>query len=526
MAERRSLRRILLNLLWLLWGLVLMFSAGSLAAQDDLTETATVTRDGNTLTIDYPDGWVSETADGNLYLANNQDALDALVNNTGEFAMGDIALTIGLPNIAMSLGLAEDANPVSVINALMQALDINGVALDYPVFGVDGAYGDLEGDNIPGGNAEIVALKFDTGTILISIQPSGALDETVEAMLRSIIFNGQSLSGDGPDTDAEPEVELTVINVVAEGATVPFEVLVPDSWDYEYASNIGAVFLVSNPDAMARFSQSGIVPAGEIGVAVALPPALTSLGISATADAETALTAYAESFEDATESDPVVADDTLPVDAARSQIRGEEIPSGSADIYALALEGGTAIINVQPGGLDDPTVHDILASMGYGGDIELAVGPDGTIRQWAAQASGTTQYTKDGWSFAQATGEPNVEACGDDPSAWASESATGEDVLHLRFAQPVIPTQINIYQTFNPGSIVEVAVGNSDDLDALTTLDDSADPVGNTPCPGVFTLDVTGIETPVDTVVISLDQSIGGDWNEIDAVELVGTPPE
>jgi hypothetical protein len=56
-------------------------------------------------------------------------------------------------------------------------------------------------------------------------------------------------------------------------------------------------------------------------------------------------------------------------------------------------------------------------------------------------------------------------------------------------------------------------------------LFNSADEPGNTDCPGVFVLEVEAIDFPIDTVTIYLDQTIGGGWNEIDAVELVGTVP-
>lgn len=145
------------------------------------------------------------------------------------------------------------------------------------------------------------------------------------------------------------------------------------------------------------------------------------------------------------------------------------------------------------------------------------------IGQWASGATGTSQFGSSGWSFAQATGEPNTSDCGDRTSAWASSSSWGVDSLTLTFDQPVIPVQINIYQTYNPGSIIAVEVANSSSGESFS-LSDSADPPGNTPCPGVFSLDVLGAETPVDTVTIYLDQTIGGSWNEIDAVELVGIP--
>lgn len=147
------------------------------------------------------------------------------------------------------------------------------------------------------------------------------------------------------------------------------------------------------------------------------------------------------------------------------------------------------------------------------------------IRQWASSATGTSQYGTDGWSFSQATGEPNTPECGDFTTAWASGSSTGSDTLALEFDQAVIPTQINIHQTYTPGSIIRVEVANTMSSEVIE-LPNSADPPGNTDCPGVFTLDVSDITTPVDSVLIYVDQTIGGNWNEIDAVELVGIAPD
>lgn len=150
------------------------------------------------------------------------------------------------------------------------------------------------------------------------------------------------------------------------------------------------------------------------------------------------------------------------------------------------------------------------------------------IRQWAVFATGTSEYGTDSYSFMQATGEPNTFDCGDIPTAWASESATGDDILALEYEQAVLPTQVNIHQTFTPGSIIRVELVNTDpETDITIELPDSADPPGNTPCPGVFTLDVSLEDPqPVNGVIIYLEQSIGGNWNEIDAVELVGFDPE
>ena len=146
-----------------------------------------------------------------------------------------------------------------------------------------------------------------------------------------------------------------------------------------------------------------------------------------------------------------------------------------------------------------------------------------TIRQWATSATATSQYGSNSWSALQATGKPDTETCGDNGTAWASETSTGEDSIELTFDQFVIPTQVNIYQTYSPGSITRVELVNRDSGTVLK-VNKSNDKPGKTPCPGIFTLNIDGVEQAVNGVVIYLDQTIGGNWNEIDAVELVGIP--
>ncbi len=150
---------------------------------------------------------------------------------------------------------------------------------------------------------------------------------------------------------------------------------------------------------------------------------------------------------------------------------------------------------------------------------------EGNLYQWASSASATSQYTDTRWNAMQATGAPDTDSCGDIDTAWASSSSSGSDVLTVDFDEAVIPSQINIYQTYNPGSIIKVEVSNTEGGKAII-LPKSDDPPGNTPCPGVFTINISDMAMPVNRVMIYLDQTIGGGWNEIDAVELVGTPAD
>jgi hypothetical protein len=147
------------------------------------------------------------------------------------------------------------------------------------------------------------------------------------------------------------------------------------------------------------------------------------------------------------------------------------------------------------------------------------------VAQWASLAEATSQYGDDAWSAMQATGEPDTLECTDATTAWASESNTGLDTLTLYYNVPAKASQINIHQNLNPGSIIHVELLPVDGSAPIVVFD-GIDTV--TTCPAVMSLDVAPqarapiVAVPVSGVRITLDQTIGGSWNEIDAVELIG----
>ncbi len=147
---------------------------------------------------------------------------------------------------------------------------------------------------------------------------------------------------------------------------------------------------------------------------------------------------------------------------------------------------------------------------------------DGLVRQWAVDASATSQYGDVNWSALQATGAPDTRFCGDAGTAWASATTTGQDSLTVTFEQAVVPTSIHIFQTYNPGAITGIELLAADGSGPITVTD-SADP-GGLPCPGVLVIDILGDAPPVDGVTIYLDQRKLNAWNEVDAVRLIGRP--
>ncbi len=143
------------------------------------------------------------------------------------------------------------------------------------------------------------------------------------------------------------------------------------------------------------------------------------------------------------------------------------------------------------------------------------------IPQWASGASATSEYGYPDWGAVQATGEPNTPECGDHTTAWASATSNSVETLTLTYDVPVIPTRIEIHQSYNPGAITEVIVR---DASGNATQVFSGPPQVIETCPYVMVIEVTGVATPISTVEVRLDQTNHPSWNEIDAVLLVGRP--
>lgn len=144
----------------------------------------------------------------------------------------------------------------------------------------------------------------------------------------------------------------------------------------------------------------------------------------------------------------------------------------------------------------------------------------GVCEQWAASATASSQYDPTDWSAYQATGQPNVAECADDPLAWAPLQSNGVDWLELVYRESVRPTEIRIHEVFGVSSIVKVEV--KDGAGTYHTVH-TAQP-GSQTCPRVLTIPVTGISAMVKVIRLSFDQRALNNWDEIDAVKLIGNP--
>jgi hypothetical protein len=151
---------------------------------------------------------------------------------------------------------------------------------------------------------------------------------------------------------------------------------------------------------------------------------------------------------------------------------------------------------------------------------EIKNDPNG---QWAIAATASSTYNDakgvSAWSANQMTGAPNVDKYGDNGSAWAPhEQDMGIEWVDLKYPRPVHATEVRVRESAGSGAIIKVEV-----------FDEQGQPhtvwQGNDPTTGLNYLMVKFPKTSykTDRVKITLATNVVAGWNEIDAVQLVGT---
>jgi hypothetical protein len=147
----------------------------------------------------------------------------------------------------------------------------------------------------------------------------------------------------------------------------------------------------------------------------------------------------------------------------------------------------------------------------------------GVISQWGTSAEGSSEFANPEWGASQAVGSPDVPGCGDYQFAWASAASDSIATLEVSFSRAVYPLEIFIHESFNPDQVVKVEVLNPDTGAYYTVLQKNPVQIDR-PCPYVLDVVVGSIDFKTDRVRITVDQSqLGLGWNEIDAVQLIGS---
>jgi hypothetical protein len=143
--------------------------------------------------------------------------------------------------------------------------------------------------------------------------------------------------------------------------------------------------------------------------------------------------------------------------------------------------------------------------------------------QWAIAATASSTYNDakgmDPWSANQATGAPNVDKYGDDGKAWTSKTPdAGIEWLDLKYPKPVHVEEVRIRESCGSGAVIKVEVFDEQGVAHIAWA-------GNDPTTDLNYMIVKLPKTAykADRVKITLATNVVPGWNEIDAVQLIGS---
>lgn len=123
-----------------------------------------------------------------------------------------------------------------------------------------------------------------------------------------------------------------------------------------------------------------------------------------------------------------------------------------------------------------------------------------------------------GWGPEQALGAPDTPGSGDIQTAWASATPDAQDEwLELVFDKEVMPTEVVVHETYNPGALHRITAYTKSDMEAVIWT--GKDPTPATAARGISRVKVDpGFK--IKRLRIHLKSKGMTGWNEIDAVGL------
>ncbi len=130
-----------------------------------------------------------------------------------------------------------------------------------------------------------------------------------------------------------------------------------------------------------------------------------------------------------------------------------------------------------------------------------------------------TPSPKRAWGPEQVVGPPDTEVAGDVQTAWASRTQDEQDEwLLVEYAEPVVPKEVRIYETYHPGAVNRVTAFRLDGTEVEVWK--GQDPTSADSDKGVSKIPVK-VDFKTHRVKIYIASKEVPGWNEIDAVGLV-----
>ena len=143
--------------------------------------------------------------------------------------------------------------------------------------------------------------------------------------------------------------------------------------------------------------------------------------------------------------------------------------------------------------------------------------------QWAKQATASSTFNdvkgNAPYAASQATGEPNVQQYSTTAQAWSSRTPdSGIEWLDLTFAKPVHATAIRVRESSGSGAVIKIEV--FDDKGAPHSVWSGSDPTKEL---NYLIAEFPKTAFKTNRVKLTLATNVVQGWNQIDAVQLIGT---
>lgn len=350
-----------------------MILPGAVGAQSgiELPETATLSDDTWTVSINYPEGWVSTSTEDGLFLADTQDALDKTVEGGGNIAIDSTGIIVFSPAIASLLELPDDAAADDALTAFLDILGLQSPSGE--VYSGDPAVSFNLYESQDDGTVDFGSPLFEMSTvdafaferedtfIFVFVISNSDVFELTEAMWDSLTLT----AADATATDEAATSDGEFIHLVEDnGREFAISATLPEGWVSSIDEETGTIILASSEAAMAvAMGESDELERGDTALIVVLPTGLRALDINPADSADLVFTAYAATL--GIEAYPAFVEG-FEVFTANGWLGGENLPGGQALLYAFGFPAGVVTVMVQEvNGSSNPDTNTVLQSIRY-----------------------------------------------------------------------------------------------------------------------------------------------------------------
>lgn len=358
---------------FLILSVVLFAMTGTVIAQEtpELGAVATISDEEWTLSISFPDNWVTVSDEEGLYIANTESALAVTRALDGTLNAKETGFVLFAPGTAAALDLPTGS---SAADALAAFLDERGwqspsgdvyegdPAVSFNLFPVQ-----------PDGNIDFgVPLIVDTGVDAFAFEREGTfifaffISSSDVFAIQEAMWDSLTLTRaePAPETEGTSIAGDIVFPVDDDSRQLAFSAALPEGWQSLWDEETGVLVLASSSAALAvATGESDEYERGDSALIITLPPGLRALDINPFDSADLVFTAYAAAL--GIEAYPSFVEG-FEVFAAQGYITGETLPGGQANLYAFGFPAGVFTVMVQDVlGASNPAVNDVLHSLQY-----------------------------------------------------------------------------------------------------------------------------------------------------------------